>query len=189
VFCDTPGDDDSFVHIGCSSNPWLFADLQTVHVQGDAGGLSATCPLGTEVVFGWSLQHSTEVGGTACFSANNMACTPGETTCSQTVCDTPGDDEAFIYLACAPPGHPLFALESVSAQGGSDPVVASCPGDEVIALGWSVQLSDHTAWTSCLKGNTTACPQGAAMCQTATCDTPGHDETVVHLQCLQTSGN
>ncbi|MFT4623525.1 MAG: hypothetical protein ACI8PZ_002181 [Myxococcota bacterium] len=183
-YCDTAGDDESVLVLGCAPSLRHWDDAEFVFVQGDAGGIEATCSGDDSIVLGFAYQWSDGHSGEACLKANNLACEAGTTTCSQERCDTPGNDESLIYMVCAPPGSPLAALAITTAQGNAGGIEATCPPGELAALGWSLQTSSAHSGDACLKANNGACPRGVSSCAMGACDTAGDDESFIYLGCL-----
>jgi hypothetical protein len=160
-----------------------YEDLTFVVAQGDAGGLTATCPTGTTIAFGWSLQTSTSHSGDACLKANTKACVSGDASCSQVACNTAGNDEAMILLACAPAGSSAHETTPRFANGDGGGNVVTCPAGEAIVMGFAYQWSDAHSSDACIKANQAACVPGAASCSQVSCDTAGNDESFIWALC------
>ena len=74
------------------------------------------------------LSGSSETGA-ACLAANNKVCTPGEQTCAQQVCNTPGNDMSRIWAMCQP--APSNADLQIAANDAVDSTVHGGVGQTV----------------------------------------------------------
>jgi hypothetical protein len=163
--------------------PPIWEGMGHVGVSGDAKA-NASCPAGTEVAFGFVYQMSSDFGGAGCLEDNIKSCGTGGSTCATPSCDTPGNDESFAYAACTPTPERFDSMEVVSARGGEEGVMATCPPGKVIGWGWKLHLSDEHASDACMKANNGPCLVGDASCSTDPCDTPGQDEVMVQIGCM-----
>jgi len=119
-----------------------------------------------------------------CFQSNNKACPSGQRECTQQECNTPGDDESMIQIICRPESSPSSTV-SVTTRAGSRNT-ARCPDGYVIDHGFAIQLSDNYAnseQVGCFQSNNKACPSGQRECTQQECNTPGDDESMIHIIC------
>jgi hypothetical protein len=100
-----------------------------------------------------NIQAATSVDAN-CIYDNNRHCEPGIKTCTQTACNTPGDDEARIWALCQPEDKPLnFAVSgSLSKSTNHIGQELSCPAGSVIGLGFAIQsTNDRGDLDSCFE--------------------------------------
>jgi len=136
-----------------------------------------------------SILSSSSTAGAACLAANNKVCKPGEQSCEQQLCDTPGTDMSRIWAMCQPAAsnsdlqiHPNDAIDA-SVSGGVGQTV-SCPAGKVIAFGWSIQTTNDAGdKADCVRANTKMCSKGASSCSQDSCNTPGNDLQTIYLFC------
>ena len=167
-----------------------YEDLEIVNVVGDAGDFSASCSEGRQIAFGWTAQSSTEHNDEGCLKTNNGNCTQGLTTCSTVACDTTGDDESRIFMACVEPDDlPTWQGTAVFETGDEGDAVADCPANMEIAFGFSTQTSTGHSSDACMKANNGLCPAGATQCAQAACDTSGNDEGRIWMLCTDPSSD
>ena len=124
-----------------------------------------------------------------CLYDNNKPCPVGEISCEQKVCDTPGDDEAFVWAVCQSiTDEPKFEEQSiVSVTASGQGQTASCPSDEVIAFGWAMQSSNDHNKMSCIRPNNKLCDKGSNSCHQSACSTAGEDIQFIFIACQKKS--
>ena len=121
-----------------------------------------------------------------CIYDSNKHCVPGLQTCEQTVCDTPGDDEARVWALCQPEDTPMNFLAENSLSKSTNHVgqELSCPDGTVIGLGFAIQSSnDRGTLDKCFAKNNKECKKGQTSCSQELCDTPGDDIQTIYLWC------
>jgi hypothetical protein len=103
VECNTDGDDEQLVLVGCAPPDSPFFGLSNAQVTGNAAAYTVFCPGGSEIVHGWAIQTVEESPIEPCLKAQNFACPLGAGSCSSADCDTvPGNDESMLYINCYP---------------------------------------------------------------------------------------
>ena len=169
-----------------------------------ARGLSASCPVDREVVFGFAMQRPHDPSR-VCVKDAQTACTPGATSCSQPQCNTGPNDHSAMFVACAPTGIAVDAsapptVASAVAVGLScdGRAVASCPVGSTAAFGQALMLPHpgglapimgaaagtpypydivNTA-TYCATSSSRECLYGSDACTAGECTRPGHGAAV-----------
>ncbi|MFT4625932.1 MAG: hypothetical protein ACI8PZ_004603 [Myxococcota bacterium] len=183
--CNTDGNDEAFAYALCSSDPGRWDEFTWVGVRGNDGPTTATCPGGTNIKLGWSVQFSDEHSGEDCFKANQQACPEGAASCSTVECNTAGDDEQIVLVGCHDSSDPSFdGLVNDQLTGNAAAYTVSCPVGYEIVHGWAIQHVEESPIEPCLKAQNFACPLGASDCSSADCNTvPGDDESMLYINC------
>jgi hypothetical protein len=140
-----------------------------------------------------SILSGSSATGSACLSANNKVCTPGETKCTQQECNTPGSDMARIWAVCQPAATdadlqiaPADAVDSTITGGKGQTV--SCPTGRVIAFGWALHTTnDEGDKSDCIRSNNKMCTKGDESCTQDACNSPGNDVQTIYLFCQEPS--
>lgn len=134
-------------------------------------GLTAACPDGRSVLFGFAQQVSTAEPGTeACLAGAQVACQYGATSCTQPSCVTAGVDQAALFLACAPLGYLGTSTLQLDAAGdGSTALAVACPVGYTLGYGQARHVALQLG--SCVAGNTHGCGGfGVPGCGTVACN-------------------
>ena len=132
-----------------------------------------------------NVQAATSSDGN-CIYENNKHCVPGLKSCSQTRCNTPGNDEARVWALCQPKDKAQVFTEANSLSKTTNHVgqELSCPDGSVIGLGFAIQSTDDRGTEDkCFEKNNKACKKGATSCAQIACDTPGDDIQTIYLWC------
>lgn len=141
----------SVVAIYCQPASEVVIDQADHVITSGTTGLSLSCPVGREIVYGFALQRYESTTGT-CLPNGFTVCTPGATSCTQTTCVSGIDaaDASIMYLVCAPIGDlvdsanpPVMVSDSaVTAAEATDTVTAACPSGYTGAWGQTIGFPD-----------------------------------------------
>ena len=136
------------VTIYCQPAHEVLIDQADQVIANGATGLSASCPVDREIVYGFALQRY-EHTDASCLPSGFAMCTPGATSCTQPSCLSGNSkDMSIIFLVCAPVGllvdaasPPLMVSDSASSAAEATKVVtAACASGYTGAWGQTISF-------------------------------------------------
>lgn len=164
----------------CKDDKSSAFDRTQVLKTSETGPLTARCPPFQTIVWGFSIQFSTNAtGSSACLAANTKACTIGSADCSTYYCDTPGFDRHYIYLLCGSVelGTPYEIVLTRDA-------VTTCPAGMKVEFGFSLAWADTY---TCANQGIKSCASAKTNCSspyTAKCTGGTYNDALTVLACL-----